>query len=393
MKGLTRKWLAFFIFLLALSPISAPSASASSPTIYESMSGTDTSTLSGTASSNSVGLTGNWTLVNAFKLPDATSALSPLYTKRFNAQLAFPSSTRYLLPDSNTAASTDPEIYRLYYAYRTMQTGINFDSSSTFYFSFLDYVPNINGSPGSAMIGLLNGAPTTTTDDSKNVILMGRTYSGAPTIQVTKANYAAWNVTPYSAQGAANSGTSTDGKSWFVIAKITTVASGNDSIQLKFYADSDAVPSSDAAISWDVTYSVALTGTYSYLAVQTESDGTIDEVRGGPTYDAVSGVAIPPTIGAPTVSGAARKGTSTTATVTSGAAGIFRFYLDGKRVPACLSQPTSGSAPNFTASCTWKPPVVGNHQLSATFTSLDPGYTNTSSARTNLTVLPRQGVR
>ena len=127
------------------------------------------------------------------------------------------------------------------------------------------------------MIGLLNGAPTTTTDDSKNAILMGRTYSGAPTIQVTNANYAAWNVKPYSAQGAANSGTSTDGKSWFVIAKITTVASGNDSIQLKFYADSDAVPSSDAAISWDVTYSVALTGTYSYLAVQTESDGTINE--------------------------------------------------------------------------------------------------------------------
>ena len=394
MKRLTCKGLAFFLLLACFSPFNTPSAQASNPTVYESFTGTDSTTVSGTASPDSVGLSGNWTVVNAFKAPDSSTAISPLYKNWFNTNLAFPANTRWKVPSSNTAAGTAPEIYSLYYAQRQMTSGINFDSNGTFYFSFLDCVPNIGGNSGSAMIGLLNGLPSSTADASKNSILMGRTYSGAPTIQVIAANKAAWNNNnTYSATGPVDSGTTVNGKSWFVVAKISTVATGSDSISLKFFADTDTVPATDSAISWDVSYSTALTGTYSYLAVQVESDGTIDELRGGATYDAVSGVPIPPSVGSPTVTGAAYKGTNTGLSVTSGASGIFRFYMDGKRIPACLNVATSGSSPSYTATCSWKPPVVGNHRVYATFTSTDPGYTNLTTPTSSFTVLPRSGTR
>ena len=393
MKRLTCKGLAFFLFLLALSPISAPAASAANPTVYESMSGTDGANMSGTASSDSVGLTGNWTVVNAFKKPDFSTSLSPLYKNRFNSYLAFPTNVRWKLPSSNTAASTAPELYSLYYAQRQLSAGINFDSASINYFSFLDYVPNIGGNSGSAVIGLLNGLPSSSSDSSSNSILMGRSYANAPTIQITPANNAAWNNTPYTATGTGNNGFDASGKSWFVVAKITTVATGNDTIALKFFASTDTVPASDASIAWDVSYSAAITGTYSYLAVQTESDGTIDELRGGATYDVVSGVAIAPTISAPVISGVAYKGVNTTASLTSVATGTFRFFLDGKRVPACLSKPTSGTYPNYTATCTWKPPVVGTHRLTATFSSSDSAYTNSTSPTATIAVLARSGTR
>jgi hypothetical protein len=274
-----------------------------------------------------------------------------------------------------------------------MSSGVNFDNNGSYYFSFLDYVPLIGGlNQGSAMIGLLNGLPASTTDTSKKSILLGRTYSYAPTIQLTYANYAAWN-TPYTATGAANQGYDAAGNAWFVIAKITTAASGNDTISLKFFASSDTVPASDSAITWDVTYSTPITGTYNRFAVQTEYDGTIDELRGGLTYDAVSGVPIAPTVGTPTISSNLRKGTSATMTVTSGTSGTFRFYLDGKRIPACLNVSTTGSSPSYTATCTWKPPVLGNHRVYATLTSSDPGYTNSTTPSASITVLPRTGVR
>jgi hypothetical protein len=394
MKRLTCNGLAFFLFTLLLLPIQTPEAHASNPSVYESMSGTDGANMSGTASSDSVGLSGNWTVVTAFKKPDYSTSISPLYKNRFNSSLAFPANVRWKLPGSNTAASTAPEIYSLYYAQRQLNAGINFDSTGTFYFSFLDYVPNIGGSSGSAMIGLLNGLPVSSSDSASNSILMGRTYSNAPTIQLTPANNAAWNNNNiYSATGPVDSGTTFNGKSWFVVAKISTAATGNDTISLKFFSDTDTVPATDSAISWDVSYSGVITGTYNYLSVQVESDGTIDELRGGATYDAVSGVPIPPSVGSPTIGGTAYKGTSANLSITAGASGIFRFYMDGKRIPACLNVATTGSSPSYTATCSWKPPVVGNHRVYATFTSTDPGYTNLTTPTSSFTVLPRSGTR
>jgi hypothetical protein len=255
--------------------------------------------------------------------------------------------------------------------------------------SFLGISPVTTGSWGSYVVGLLKGLPTSTTDSTKGAIYIGRSYSGGPTIQVTTANVAVWNPSTYSAVGTANNPAGPDSNAWFVIAKFTTSASGNDNIQLKFFASTDIVPTSDAGVSWDISYQAALTGSYGYLGVQTEYNGTIDEIRGGSTYESVSGMAIAPTIGAPTISGPIYKGRNTDIQLSSNAAGKFRFLVDGKRIPGCLAIPTTGSGSSYSATCSWKPPITGAHSISAQFISLDSLYTDGTSVSTKLSVTKR----
>ncbi len=366
------------------------SPSFAAATIYESMSGT-AGTNFGTGSGDSVGFTGNWSMVNAYKMP-RMSGVAAIYSSTYNTSLKFPTSSRFTVPSNNTAASTAANVWNVYYSARQMTSGVNFDTNGTFYFSFLDYAVD-SGGWGSAMVGLLNGLPSTENDATKNSIDVGRTYSGAPTIQLTSANQAAWNVTPYTATGTANTSVDPSGKSWFVLAKFTTAASGNDTIQVKFFASTDTVPQSDSSISWDVSYSTPITGTYNYLAVQNEYNGVIDELRGDATYAAVAGISVAPSISAPSVSGTPNKGIASSVTVTVGAAGYMRFYVDGKRVPACLNRPTTGSSPNFTVTCNWKPPVKGTHRMYATFTSTDASYTNATTPVANIQVVPRTNTR
>jgi hypothetical protein len=389
MKQFTAKALVFAFFSLTFLPANTGTAYAAA-SLYESMTGTNGSNL-GTGSSDSVGFTGNWSMVNAYKLP-RMSGVAAIYSNSYNSNLKFPTGSRFTVPANNTAASTAANVWNVYYSARQMTTGVNFDSNGTFYFSFLDYAPD-SGGWGSAVVGLLNGLPSTENDATKNSIDFGRTYSGAPTIHFISANQAAWNVTPYTATGTANTSVDSSGKSWFVVAKFTTAASGNDTIQVKFFASTDTVPQSDSSITWDVSYSTPITGTYSYLAVQNEYNGTIDELRGDATYAAVAGIALAPTIGSPSVSGTPNKGITTTVSVTVGAAGYMRFYLDGKRIPGCLTRPTTGSSPNFTVTCNWKPPVKGVHRIYATFTSTDSSYTNATTPVANIQVVPRTNTR
>jgi hypothetical protein len=332
-------------------------------------------------------------MVNAYKNPGPMTGLAAQYRNSYNSNLKFPSNSYYTLPSNNTAASTAADLWNLYYSARQISSPINFDSNGNFYLSFLVYCPVVLSSWGSNVVGILNGLPTSTTDTSKNAIFIGRTYSGAPTIQLTTANMAVWNPSSYTATGTANNPADAAGKSWFVIAKITTASSGNDTIQLKFYASTDTVPSSDSGLTWDVSYSSAITGSYNYLSVQNEYNGTIDEIRGGSTYDAVSGVASSATIGAPSISGIVYKGIPTPISITVGATGYLRFFMDGKRIPGCLNQVTSGTSPNFTATCNWKPPVKGARKLSAVFTSTDVSYLGVTSPAITVQVVPRTTTR
>jgi hypothetical protein len=384
---------AVIVLSLSIFPfLSGSSANAANPTIYESLSGTNATNINSTGSSDSVGFSGNWSTVNAYKNPYMVG-VAAIYRNTYNSYLKFPTNTRFTVPSGNTAASSVENTWNVHYSARQISSGVNFDANGNFYLSFLTYSPNPGGNWGSAVVGLLNGLPTSVSDTSKNAIFMGRPYSGAPTIHLTTANVAVWNQTPYTASGTANNPAAADGNSWFVIAKLTTATSGNDTIQLKFYASTDTVPAVDSGITWDVSYSTPITGTYSYLSVQTEYNGTIDELRGGPTYDAVSGVATSTTIGTPTISGSVNKGISSNVTLTVGASGYVRFFVDGKRIPGCLKTATTGSSPNFTATCAWKPPVKGLHRIHAAFTSTDAGYLSATSPTASVQVLPRTSAR
>jgi hypothetical protein len=81
----------------------------------------------------------------------------------------------------------------------------------------------------------------------------------------------------------------------------------------------------------------------------------------------------------PTVSGNVYKGIVTSLTVTVNAPGKVRFFMDGKRIAGCLAVSTTGSYPNYSASCSWKPAVTAKHDVTAALTPSD----NTFSASTS----------
>jgi hypothetical protein len=98
-------------------------------------------------------------------------------------------------------------------------------------------------------------------------------------------------------------------------------------------------------------------------------------------------------ITAPSFSGTVYKGVSTTLTVTSNAAGKVRFFVGGKRISTCLAVSTSGSYPNFQATCNWKPPVSGKQLLTATITPSDGSFSTANSSSSFANVLKRSNSR
>lgn len=98
-------------------------------------------------------------------------------------------------------------------------------------------------------------------------------------------------------------------------------------------------------------------------------------------------------LGAPAVNGVAYKGVSINLVVTSNAAGRVRFFMDGKRIANCLSVSTSGSYPNFTATCNWKPAATARRQLTASIAPTDSSFSSTTSPVSNIFILKRTTAR
>jgi VCBS repeat-containing protein len=98
-------------------------------------------------------------------------------------------------------------------------------------------------------------------------------------------------------------------------------------------------------------------------------------------------------VGAPTLSGAASKGNVVTISVTSTTAGKVRFFVGGKRISNCLARSTTGSYPNFSATCSWRPPVTGTQNLTARVTPTDNTFSATTSASTPVWVVKRISTR
>jgi hypothetical protein len=98
-------------------------------------------------------------------------------------------------------------------------------------------------------------------------------------------------------------------------------------------------------------------------------------------------------INAPTVSGSVYKGVATTITVTLNSAGKVRFFVGGKRISNCLASSTTGSYPNFMATCAWKPPVTGRQSLTARITPTDGSFSAATSASALVQVIRRVNQR
>lgn len=95
----------------------------------------------------------------------------------------------------------------------------------------------------------------------------------------------------------------------------------------------------------------------------------------------------------PGLSGTPYKGEFVTITVAVSNPGKVRFYINGKRIPNCLARATSGSNPNVTASCSWKPSVHGRASITATLTPTNLALPAETSNPTIVQVLKRSNNR
>jgi hypothetical protein len=99
------------------------------------------------------------------------------------------------------------------------------------------------------------------------------------------------------------------------------------------------------------------------------------------------------TILKPTISGTLNKGISASVTVNVEAAGTVRFYYLGKRIPSCLNVATSGTYPTITATCSWKPAVVGPIPITAVLTPANSTLAQSQSQALTTIVSARQNTR
>ena len=91
-------------------------------------------------------------------------------------------------------------------------------------------------------------------------------------------------------------------------------------------------------------------------------------------------------VGAPSFSASATKGVRTTITVTSDVAGKADFYANGKRIGGCINVSTTGTSPNITAQCSWKPASMSPVTIYARVRPTSSSYSASSTAP--ITVLP-----
>jgi VCBS repeat-containing protein len=128
-----------------------------------------------------------------------------------------------------------------------------------------------------------------------------------------------------------------------------------------------------------------------YILIVTVSDGSLTDTQ--TVTITITNANESASIAAPTVSGAIYKGITTTITVTTGVAGKVRFFAGGKRISTCLSRTTSGSYPNYSATCSWKPAVQSKQLLTATITPTDNTFSAATSAATEVRVVKRTTTR
>ena len=85
------------------------------------------------------------------------------------------------------------------------------------------------------------------------------------------------------------------------------------------------------------------------------------------------------------LSGTLKKLSTNTITATVNTPGRLNFYTNGRLIPRCSNIVTTGSSPNYTAVCTWKPITHGAQNISTTFTPDNAGYSSASKSASGQT--------
>jgi len=129
----------------------------------------------------------------------------------------------------------------------------------------------------------------------------------------------------------------------------------------------------------------------SYIVIITVSDGSLTDTQ--TVTITITNANESASINAPTVSGVVFKGVVETITVTINVAGKVRFFVGGKRISTCKDRTTSGTYPNNTATCSWRPAVTGRQVLTATLTPTDNTFSASTSAPTTVQVVRRGTTR
>jgi hypothetical protein len=128
-----------------------------------------------------------------------------------------------------------------------------------------------------------------------------------------------------------------------------------------------------------------------YIVIVTISDGSLTDTQ--TLTLTITNANESSTIGAASISGAIYKGINITITVSLDVAGKVRFLVGGKRIAGCLAKTTSGSYPNYSATCSWKPTVMGRQSVSARITPTDNTFSAVTSVASAYWVLKRATTR
>lgn len=107
----------------------------------------------------------------------------------------------------------------------------------------------------------------------------------------------------------------------------------------------------------------------------------------------ITNVAESASLGALSLSSSARKGIPVSISLTSNVAGRFTFFANGKRISGCVSRPTSGTSPNFSGTCFWKPTTTANVRLTAALVPTDSSYSTTTSSTISVNPSRRDSIR
>ena len=87
------------------------------------------------------------------------------------------------------------------------------------------------------------------------------------------------------------------------------------------------------------------------------------------------------------------KGVSTTLTISLNIAGRTTFFVGGKRIAGCYKINSSGVAPSITATCNWKPTVMGQHKITVKHQPNDNSYSSGSFTSSEIQVIKRVTIR
>lgn len=87
------------------------------------------------------------------------------------------------------------------------------------------------------------------------------------------------------------------------------------------------------------------------------------------------------------------KGIASPFSVTVNNPGKARFFVDGRRISNCLAVPTTGSYPNFSALCSWRPTSTNRHTVYVTFTPLGANFSSVSTSPRDVFIYKRTTTR